>query len=256
MLDIGIYCPNISILFDLCFKYNYYMGMGTNALNTLEVSFTSALNEITLGIIGFVPTLLGAILIFLIGMLLANWLKSFTIKLINVTKIGNLITNPAIKDFLKNAETSQKIEEVIGEIVRWIILILFFMASINILGLTTVSAFLNTVFGYLPNLFAAVFILLIGVVLAGILEKVVKGSLGGLDISLSRFMGKFVSYTVMIVSALAALSQMGIAQSFIDVIFTGFVATLALAFGLGIGLGSKDIIKQILEEAYKNFKRR
>lgn len=230
--------------------------MRTNALVTIETSFATALNEIMLGIVGFVPTLLGALLVFFIGLLLANWLKTFTIKLINVTKVGNLITNPAIKDFLKNAETSQKIEEVIGEIVRWVVLILFFMASMNILGLTTVSAFLNTVFGYLPNLFAAVFILLIGVVLAGILEKVVKGSLGGVDVSLSRFMGKFVSYTVMIISSLAALSQMGIAQSFIEVIFTGFVATLAIAFGLGVGLGSKDIIKEILDEAYKNFKKR
>jgi len=230
--------------------------MGTNALITIETSFATALNEIMLGIVGFVPTLLGALLVFFIGLLLAKWLKTFTIKLINVTKIGNLITNPAIKDFLKNAETSQKIEEVLGEIVRWVVLILFFMASMNILGLTTVSAFLNTVFGYLPNLFAAVFILLIGVVLAGILEKVVKGSLGGVDVSLSRFMGKFVSYTVMIISSLAALSQMGIAQSFIEVIFTGFVATLAIAFGLGVGLGSKDIIKEILDKAYKNFKKR
>ena len=230
--------------------------MRTNALVTIETSFATALNEIMLGIVGFVPTLLGALLVFFIGLLLANWLKTFTIKLINVTKVGNLITNPAIKDFLKNAETSQKIEEVIGEIVRWVVLILFFMASMNILGLTTVPAFLNTVFGYLPNLFAAVFILLIGVVLAGILEKVVKGSLGGVDVSLSRFMGKFVSYTVMIISSLAALSQMGIAQSFIEVIFTGFVATLAIAFGLGVGLGSKDIIKEILDKAYKNFKKR
>jgi len=229
--------------------------MGTNTLLTLETSFSSAINEILLGIVGFVPTLLGALLVFLAGLLLGNWLKTVTIKIINITQLGNLFTNPAVKDFLKNAETSQKIEEVIGEVVRWLILILFFTAAINLLGLTTVSAFLNTVFGYLPSLFAAVFIILIGVVLAGILEKVVKGSLGGVDVSLARFMGKFISYAVMVIAALAALSQMGIAQSFIDVIFTGFIATLTLAFGLGLGLGSKDIIKEILEEAYKNFKK-
>ena len=221
----------------------------------METSFSSAINEILLGIVGFVPTLLGALLVFLAGLLLGNWLKTVTIKIINITQLGNLFTNPAVKDFLKNAETSQKIEEVIGEVVRWLILILFFTAAINLLGLTTVSAFLNTVFGYLPSLFAAVFIILIGVVLAGILEKVVKGSLGGVDVSLARFMGKFISYAVMVIAALAALSQMGIAQSFIDVIFTGFIATLTLAFGLGLGLGSKDIIKEILEEAYKNFKK-
>ncbi|HEX9008376.1 MAG TPA: hypothetical protein VF837_03910, partial [Patescibacteria group bacterium] len=114
----------------------------------------------------------------------------------------------------------------------------------------------NTIFSYIPNLLAAVFILLIGVILAGILEKVVKGSLGSMDVALSRFMGKVVSYAVMIISVLAAISQMGIAQSFIEVIFTGFIATLAIALGLGFGLGSKDIIKKILEDWYENFKKK
>jgi len=230
--------------------------MGTNALATLESSFSSALNEMLLGILGFVPVLLGSLIVFFIGVIIANWLKSLTIKVINITKIGSLISNPAVKDFLKNAETSQKIEEVLGEIVRWVVLILFFMASINILGLTTVTDFLNSIFSYLPTLLASVIILLVGVVVAGLLEKVVKGSLGSIDISISRFMGKLVSYTVMVIAVLAALSQMGIAQSFVDVIFTGFVATLTLALGLGIGLGSKDIIKAILEDWYKNFKKK
>lgn len=230
--------------------------MGTQAFISLETSFSSALNQILSGIIEFIPILLGALLVFLVGLVIANWLKSITVKIVNLTNLGSLFTNPAIKDFLKNAQVNKKIEEVIGEIVRWIVITLFFMASVNVLGLTTVTAFLNSIFAYLPNLFAAVIILIIGIILAGILEKVVKGSVGGVDISLSLFLGKFVSYTVMVISILAALSQLGIAQNFIDVIFTGFVATLALAFGLGFGLGSKDLIRKLLEDWYKNFNKK
>ena len=215
-----------------------------------------ASNQILAGIVAFIPTLLGAIIIFLVGLLIAGWAKSLVVKIINVTKLSEVISNPAIKEFLKNAQVNQKIEEVLGEIVRWLIIALFFTAGINVLGLTTVTAFLNTIFAYLPNLAAAIFILLIGVVLAGILEKVVKGSLGSVDMSLSRFMGKVVSYAVMVIAILAAISQMGIAQSFIDVIFTGFVATITIALGLGFGLGSKDIIKSILEDWYKNYKKK
>ena len=229
--------------------------MDTNIFSSLEVSFSSALSQVTTGIVTFIPTLLGALIIFLVGLLLAGWAKTLIVKLINITKLSEIISNPAIKEFLKNAQVNQKIEEVVGEIIRWLIIALFFTASMNALGLTTVTVFLNTIFGYLPNLAAAIFILLIGVVLAGILEKVVKGSLGSVDLSLSRFMGKVVSYAVMIISILAAVSQMGIAQSFIDVIFTGFVATITIALGLGFGLGSKDIIKSILEDWYKNFKK-
>ena len=230
--------------------------MQTNIVYSFENSFSLAFNQILAGIVYFIPTLVGAILLFAIGVIIANWLRSLTVKLLNVTKISSIFTNPAIKEFLKNAQVSQKLEVVLGETVRWIVITLFFMASVNLLGLSTVSIFLGNIFAYLPNLFAAVIILLIGVVVAGLLEKVVKGSLGSVDIGLSRFMGKFVSYAVMIISILAAISQLGIAQSFIDVIFTGFVATITLALGLGLGLGSKDIIKSILEDWYKNFKKK
>lgn len=230
--------------------------MQVNILSSFETSFSAAGAQILTVILGFIPTLLGAIIVFLVGLLLGGWVKSLIVKIINITKISEVISNPAIKEFLKNAQINQKIEEVVGEIVRWLIIALFFTASINILGLTTVTAFLNTIFSYLPNLAAAIFILLIGVVLAGIFEKVVKGSLGSVDLSLSRFMGKLVSYAVMIIAVLAAISQMGIAQNFIEVIFTGFIATITIALGLGFGLGSKDIIKSVLEEWYKNYKKK
>lgn len=208
------------------------------------------------GILAFLPTLLAATLVLLVGIITAGWVKSILVKLIKVTNLHTLFTNPAIQEFLKNAQFGQKVEEVIGEIVRWLIVTLFFMASMNILGLTTVIGFLNAIFGYLPSLFAAALILFVGAVLAGILEKLTKGVLGGYDISMSRFMGKFVSYVVMIVSVLAAIRQLGIAQSFIDVIFTGFIATIALALGLGLGLGSKDLIKTLIEDWYKGLKKK
>ena len=229
--------------------------MQTNIVYSFENSFSVISNQILAGIVAAIPILLGALLIFVIGYLLAGWLKSLTVKVINITKLGNLFTNPAIKEFLKNAQISQKIEDVIGEIVRWIVITVFFMASINLLGLTTVTEFLNSILSFLPVIFASVLILLVGIIIAGFLEKMVKGSLGSTDPSLSRFMGKFVSYAVMVVAVMAAVSQLGIAQRFIDLVFTGFIATLAIALGLGFGLGSKDLIKTLLEDWYKNYKK-
>ncbi|MDP2670862.1 MAG: hypothetical protein Q8P13_00110, partial [bacterium] len=108
---------------------------------------------------------------------------------------------------------------------------------------------------YLPNIFAAVLIFGAGVVLAGFLEKLVKGSLGGIDIKLSRLMAKFTSYLVVVFTVLASISQLGIAKNLIDTVFIGFVTMLALALGLSLGLGSKDLVKTILEDWYKTFKK-
>ena len=229
--------------------------MQTNVVYSLENSFTLATNQVMVGIVSFLPNILGAVVLFIIGWILADWLKTLTVKVVNITKLGSLFKNPAVTDFLKNAQVSQKIEDIIGEIVKWLIITLFFVASINVLGITAISLFLNGIIAGIPTLIAAVITLAIGVFVAGFLEKMVKGSLGSGDPSMSRLIGKVVSYAIMTFFVLAALSQLGIATFFINTLFVGFILAIALALGIGLGLGSKDLIKKLLEDWYKKIEK-
>lgn len=222
---------------------------------TIEKALLTAGQDIIFGIINFIPTLLSAVLVFVFGLLIASWLKTVLVKLLNLSRLASLISTPAIKKFLKNASITKKIDDVLGEVLRYLVILVFFVTSVNLLGLNTVTQVLNRVLGYLPNIFAAILILVAGILLAGFLEKVVKGSLGSVDLRSSRLMGKFASYLIMIVTILAAVSQLGIAQPFVGTLFIGFVAMLSLALGLGFGLGSKDLIKKVLEDWHKNFKK-
>lgn len=222
---------------------------------TIEKALLTTSQDILLGIVNFIPILLSAVLVFLFGVLVARWTKRGVVKLLNLAHLADLISTPAVRKFLKNASISKKIDDVLGEIVRYIVLLIFFITSVNLLGLTTVTQVLNRVLAYLPQVFAAILILIAGILLAGFLEKVVKGSLGHVDLKSSRLMGKFTSYLIMVVTILAAISQLGIAQPFVGTLFIGFVAMLSLALGLGFGLGSKDLIKNILENWYENFKK-
>ena len=215
----------------------------------------TASQDVLIGIVNFVPILLSAVLVFMIGTFIARWVKFGVVKLLNLARLADLISTPAIKKFLKDASITKKIDDVLGEIVRYIVLLIFFVTSVNLLGLSTVTQVLNRVLGYLPQVFAAILILIGGILLAGFLEKVVKGSLGSVDLKSSRLMGKFTSYLIMVITILAAISQLGIAQPFVGTLFIGFVAMLSLALGLGFGLGSKDLIKKVLEDWHKNFKK-
>lgn len=230
--------------------------MNTNVFYSFENSLSFAFNQMMVGIIGYLPSLLGALVIFLLGLILAGWLKSLTIKLLNLIKLDGAIKNAAVKDFLKNAQITGKIEIVIGEVVRWLTIVLFFVASVNVLGLTSVSLFLNNIILGIPTLIAAVIILIVGVVIAGFLEKMVKGSLGFSDPAFSRLVGKIVSYATMTLFILAAISQLGIASFFIETTFTGFIAALALGIGISLGLGSKDLVKTLLDGWYGNLKKK
>lgn len=226
-----------------------------NTLVSITDTFISVFNQLTTDFVFFIPTFLVALIVFLVGLLLARVARNLIVKLFSALKLSKLTSSPTLTKFLKNADIEKKLENVFGEIVRWLIILVFFITSLNLLGLSTLTEVLSGLLNYIPNIFAALVILLAGTLLAGFLEKVVKASLAGFDVRTSRIMGKFTSYMIMVIVILAAISQLGIAQYFINIIFIGFIAIITLAFGLGLGLGSKDLIKTILEDWYKNLKK-
>lgn len=201
------------------------------------------------------PQIVGAVLVALVGIILGNWAKTITVKALQMVRFETLIKNSKFKAFLIKAEVTDKVEELIGTGLKWLIVLTFFIAATNILGLTTVSNVLGGVLGYVPNIISAVIVMAIGVLLAGVLEGVVKGALASVDLRTSRLMGKIASYTVVTITTLAAFAELKIASAFINTLFIGFVAMLALGFGLAIGLGAKDVIGQSLSEWHKELKR-
>lgn len=203
----------------------------------------------------FLPNLIGSIIIFLVGLLLGSWLKTIIVKVLSALKVSNVFEGTAVNKFLTKAELTTKVEHVIGEAVRLLTVLIFFIASVNLLGLTTVTVVLNSILAYVPNVIAAILILTIGVLIAGLVESLVKGSLGAVDIKISRLLAKASSYAIVIFSILAALAQLHIAEQFVNILFTGFVAMLALGLGLSLGLGSKDLVNQVLTDWYKNFRK-
>lgn len=223
--------------------------------DTANSALLSSANSIFLGIAQFLPTLIGALVVFIVGLILSNWVKSLTIKLFRLLKLSRITASENVKNFLEQAQITQTIESLLGSIVKSIIILIFSITSINLLGLSTVTQVLNRLLAYIPNIIAAIIILAVGIVIAGIVEKVLKGSLSSIDLKTSRSLAKLASYLVVVMTSLAALSQLGIAESFVNIIFIGFVAMLSIGLGLSLGLGSKDLVGKILEDWYKNIKK-
>lgn len=223
----------------------------SNWQDAIVVAGSSVLSRLAI----FIPNLLGAILILIIGWLAGSWLKILVSKILGAVKLNALITGTAIDSFLKKAEIRGKIEDILGSTVRWLTIFIFFIAAINILGLSTVSQVLNNILGYIPKVFSAAIVLLAGVLLAGLVESLVKGAVGSVAVSVSRFLGKLASWIVMIFATLAAISELGIAANFINTLITGTIAMLSLGLGLALGLGSKDLVKEILTEWYSGIKK-
>jgi len=205
---------------------------------------------------GFLPSFFGALLILVIGLILAKWSKALIVKILGAVQLDKVLRKSGFDSFLNKADIRVKAETFIGEIARWLIIFIFFSAGINVLGLTTVSSVLNNLLSYIPNIVSATLVLTVGVILAGFVEKLIKGTLNQIEPKTSRFVSRIASYLVVVFAVLAAVNELGIAQSLINTLFIGIVATLSLGIGLALGLGSKDLVAEILKEYYLKTKKR
>lgn len=226
-----------------------------NAVSNWQEAILLAGTSVLSRFFGFLPNLFGALVIFIFWMILSKWAKALIVKILGAVKFDKFLRKAGLDPFLNKADIKDKVEVFFGEIVRWIILLVFFIATVNILGLSTVSLVLNGLLSYIPNIVSAVLVLTIGVLLAGFVENLIKGAVNQVHSKTSRLLSKIGSYLVVIVATLAAINELGIAQSLINTLFVGVVATLTLGIGLAIGLGAKDLVSKMLMDWYASNKK-
>jgi len=212
------------------------------ALSTWQTALLGSWGEVWLSLLGFIPSLLGAIVIFAIGLILAFWAKRLVIEFLKLV--------PGIERYLKKADIKLSFVDLLGTIVEWIVILIFFLAVVDILGLSAVSRVLATVLGYIPNVIAAALIIAVGYIIAGVVEGLVRGALVSVDHDIAKPTSKFARWIIMIVAVFAAIDQLQIAQGLIATFFQGLTYTIVLVVGLSVGLGAKDLIARVLNDWY------
>ncbi len=213
---------------------------------------TSSLQTLWAGFIGFLPRLLGAVIIFLIGWLIAVVLAKLADQIIRVLRIDQILEKMGFKRSLEKANLKLNSGKFIGELVKWFFIIVFLMAATDILELFQVTEFLRRILLYIPHLIVAVLILLAAVLIANLLQKLVKASVEAAGLRGANFLSAVTKWAILVFAVLAALLQLGIVPALIQTIFTGFVAALAIAAGLAFGLGGKDLAAQVLGRMKKD----
>lgn len=220
--------------------------MSLNAwTSVLQNSFENVAN----GVVGFVPNLIIAIVVILIGWLIAAALAKVISQIIRSVKLDSALTSAGFDRIISKSGHTLNSGRFLGELARWFTIVVFLMAAFEILGLTQVNNFLQgVVIGYIPQVVAAVLILFVGVVVADFLQKTVVASSRAAGMANANFLGSVTKWSIWIFAALAALFQLGIGATFIQTLFTGLVVALALAFGLSFGLGGKEAAARYLEK--------
>lgn len=215
--------------------------------------FNSSLQELWGGFVLFAPKLIIAIIFFVVGWVLGTIIARALEQVFTALKIDNLLKSIGVDGFFRRAGMNLNSGYFIGEVVKWFVIIVFLIPSLDLVGLNSIKDFLQyDVLGFLPRVVVAALILIIATIVADALSKTVTASARTMNLSSSNMLGAIAKYAVWIFAFIIALGQLGVADYYMSVLFTGIIAMLsiggALAFGLGGRNAAEKFIAKVSEE--------
>lgn len=222
-----------------------------NTLSSWQTALISSWGQVWVSFLGVLPSLLGAIIVFAVGLILAYWAKRLVLEILRLVRLEKLTASSGIDQYLRKADIKLSFVELLAVIVEWLIILVFFLAVVEILGLTVVSQVLVRVLGYIPNVIAAALIFAAGYIIAGLAGGLVRGALASIDHDIAKPIGRLARWVILVVAFLAAIDQLQIAQGLIAIFFQGLTYTIVLIVGLSVGLGAKDLVSKILSSWYE-----
>lgn len=218
-------------------------------LQTWSESLGSNLQGLWGGVASFIPSFVFAVIVFIVGWLVGALLGKVVNQIIKSIKLDTLLRNAGFEALVNRGGFNLDSGAFIGGLVRWFFIVVFLVASLDILGLSQVNAFLQeVVLLYLPKVIVAVLILLVAVVIADAMQKFVVGAAKAAQIKSANFLGSVTKWAIWIFAVLTALVQLNIAVQFINTLFTGVIVALALGFGLAFGLGGQQAAAGYIEK--------
>jgi len=204
--------------------------------------------------IAFSPSLIGAVLVFGIGWFISLGIGRVVTEVLKKMNFNKVFDKENWRSAMEKADIRVDPSGFIGAIVKWIFVIVFLLAAVEILGLTGFAGFLSGILAYLPNVLVAALMFVVTVIVVDIVEKVIRAWVESMKLGYGHIISSVIKWAIWIVAIFAILAQLNIATLFTGVILTGLVATMVLIFGLSFGLGGKEVAAEILQDLKKRIR--
>jgi len=217
--------------------------------------FNASLRDLWWGFIQFAPKLVLAIVLFIVGWVLGSIIARALEQVFTSLKVDSLLKSVGVDNFFRKAGINLNSGYFIGQVVKWFIVIVFLLPSLNLVGLDSIEAFLkDDVLGFLPRVIVAALILIIATIIAEGVSKTVSASARTISLTSANMLGAITKYAIWIFALIIALGQLGIADYYMNVLFTGIIAMLSIGGALAFGLGGKEaaatLIAKISDEVF------
>jgi small-conductance mechanosensitive channel len=204
---------------------------------------------------GFVPQLLAAMVLLVLGWLVAKVVRTGMVKLLRVLQFDRLSERSGIEAFLKQGQLTVSLSGLLAGLVYWLIILIVIVTVSNSLGLHLVAELFNRVVLYIPNVIVAILILVLGAILARFINRLIFAYLNNIGLEGALTISTLSEYAVLVFVFFVALEQLEIGRQLITAAFIIGFGAVGLALALAFGLGGRDWAAGVLERM-SNKKRR
>jgi len=231
-------------------------GGGATTTGLSPLLLFAPLAAMLLALFSFIPKLIGALLLLLIGWWLAKVAARLVIRLLERLGFGAAAERTGMFGFLARprgaaAATASRPSWLIGQVVKWFVFLIFVELAVEALGLSQLSELLHRVILWIPNLVVAILVLVLGALLARFVARLVHGAATAGRVGNPNVLGRIVEFGIIALAAVVALNQLGIGAVFVDILFAAVIGALALATGLAFGLGGQKVASRMWRDTYR-----
>lgn len=221
-------------------------------MNTIQRVFMEPFQKCYENLLFFLPNLLTSLIILIIGIVLAYVLKIVVSQFLRAIKLDRFAERSGLFEVLSKSGVKESSSTLISKVIEWLTVLTFVIIAVQNLKIPTVERLVERLFLYLPNIFVAAMILVLGYLLSNFFGRAVLIASVNSGIKSSGLIGKCTRFAVFILSATMALEQLGIGKDTVIIAFTIVFGGLVLAMAIAFGLGGKDIARDYLEKKIKD----
>jgi len=204
--------------------------------------------------VNYLPNLIAAILILIIGVIIAKIIAKFVQNIVRALKLDASLRKIDLIQKIEAGGTEVILSKIVAWLVKWSLYIVILVVVSETLLLGEFTEFLRRIADYIPNVIIAVLILVVGLVLGDFIEHLVVRGLASTKAKLAPLVGAIAKWAIFIFAISAALTELGVADTLVMILFTSVVVAIALAAGLAFGLGGRDAAKEVIAKIKEDIK--
>ncbi len=228
--------------------------MGQTGQTIVTVTM-SAWSEVWAKMAIYLPQLVGAIILLIIGLLIAKAIEKVAVQILKLARFDVLSEKAGIASMLAKGEIKQTLAELLGVVIYWLLVLVSVIIALNAVGLTA-AGFLDKVASYAGNVVLAIFVLVLGLFFAALISSIVRTAASNAGVATAKNLGQIAQIVIVVITVLTVLPMLGVRTTIIDLAISILLASAGLGLALAFGLGSKEVAGRIVSEFVDKWKKR